>query len=415
MPSLSDRLKSLGVKVGARDLPPPQPRKSPAAQLEETLSGHPYSTHFGETFIVEQRFPIGQTYGQATLQITASLESLASWVGDERITRLPREAFAFIDTETTGLSGGAGTYAFLIGVGRFTQDEFHLSQFFMRDPFEEPAQLAAMEEFLSPCQALVTYNGKAFDIPLLSTRYTSHGWQPPFAGFSHIDLLHLSRRLWRDRLPSRTLGNIEASILGTLRSEADVPGWMIPQLYFDFLRSGDAQPLSGVFYHNAMDVISLAALLNHSANLLSDPLMFASEHGIDLLSLARLFEDLGDLSMATRLYMHGLEHADVIENRIPGEVYLRAIERLAAIHKRNHHLTEAVSLWEQAARFEHIQAHVELAKFYEHTQRDYAQALYWTQIAISLLDSDHLTDYDHRILFPELQHRQERLLHKLSR
>lgn len=415
MPSLSDRLKSLGVKIGARDLPPPKSHKSSASLLEEALSGHPYPTLLGETFVVEQHYPVGQGYGQTALHLTASLNPLANWVGDERISRLPPEAFAFIDTETTGLSGGTGTYAFLIGVGRFTGEDFHLAQFFMRDPDEEPAQLAALEEFLAPCQALVTYNGKAFDIPLLTTRYTTHGWRPPFDTFAHIDLLHLSRRLWRDRLPSRTLGNIEAFILGAQRAEADVPGWMIPQLYFDYLRSGDPQPLSGVFYHNAMDVVSLAALLNHSASLLSDPITQASQHAIDLLSLARLYEDLGDLNMAIRLYLHGLEHLDAREDRLPREIYLRAIERLALIYKKSQHFSEAVSLWQEAARYGHISSCTELAKYYEHTQRDCQQALFWTETAIMMLESHQFNEYQRRTMLSELQHRRERLQHKLDR
>jgi uncharacterized protein len=413
VPSLSDRLKALGVKVGASDLPTPPPRKE-SASLEEALSGHIYHTTLGDTFVVEQRYPIGQSYGQSAIHITAPLDALAVWAGDERISRLPAQAFAFIDTETTGLSGGTGTYAFLIGAGRFTQDEFKLVQFFMRDPTEEPAQLIALEEFLAPCSALVSYNGKAFDIPLLAARYTYHGWQMPFSSYYHIDLLHLSRRLWRDRLASRTLGNIEAHILGALRSEEDVPGWMIPQMYFDYLRSGDPRPLTNVFYHNATDVVSLAALLNHSANLLSDPLVHASQHAVDLLSLARLYEDLGDLDNATRLYMHGLEHLDAREDRIPRGIYLRAIERLALIHKRNDHLKDAVSLWVQAAQHEHIESHIELAKFYEHIQRDYAQAMYWTETAISLLQNRPLSDYDRRVYIPELKHRLVRLQHKLD-
>ncbi len=274
MSSLSERLKSLGVKVGAQDLPAPQPRQSPphVHVLEQILSGHPLETHQGETFVVDEYYAADYQLGNSGIQLTAPLNRIAEWAGEHRISEFPPQSFAFIDTETTGLSGGTGTYAFLIGAGRFEGDAFHLAQFFIRDPSEEPAHLAALEEFLAPCDALVTFNGKAFDIPLLNTRYIAQGWRPPFKESAHVDLLHLARRLWRDRLPSRTLGNLEVQILGATRTDEDVPGWMIPSLYFDFLRSGEAQPLKSVFYHNAVDVVSMAALFNHMAGLLADPL-----------------------------------------------------------------------------------------------------------------------------------------------
>jgi uncharacterized protein YprB with RNaseH-like and TPR domain len=407
MPSLSDKLKSLGVKVGAHDLEPPRQRNP--YTVEAVLDGHPYNTQIGETFVVEALYPPEYLHGHSGLLINAPLNILAAWAGDPRISGLPPQSFAFIDTETTGLSGGTGTYAFLIGAGRFDGDEFHLAQFFMRDPIEEPAQLAALEEFLAPCNALVSYNGKAFDIPLLTTRFVAHGWRTPFNDIAHVDLLHLARRLWRDRLPSRTLGNIEAHILGTTRTGDDIPGWMIPQMYFDYLRSGDARPLKSVFYHNAMDVLSLAALLNHTSKILSDPLNEIVEHGIDIIALAKLFEDLNDLDSATRLYVHALDHIDAKEDRIPKELLLQAIQRLAMIHKRQENFENAIRLWEEAAGHGHIEAYIELAKYYEHRTREYPGAIFWTQAAIDLVNSKGFTAYERQHWLPELNHRLERL------
>jgi uncharacterized protein YprB with RNaseH-like and TPR domain len=413
VPSLSEKLKSLGVKVGAADLPK-APNRVEHTSLEKMISGRAQATHAGETYVVEQVYSQHLPHGQTALQISAPLDTMADWTGDQRIRSLPPQSFAFLDTETTGLSGGTGTYAFLIGVGRFIGSEFHLVQFFMRDPAEEPAQLLALEEFLAPCQALVTYNGKAFDIPLLVSRYTSHGWSIPFRDYAHIDLLHLSRRLWRDRLPSRTLGYIEAHILGAQRSQEDVPGWMIPQLYFDYLRSGDAEPLRGVFYHNAMDVVSLAALLEHSAALLSDPLRDNSAHVIDLLAIARLYEHLGRIDSATQLYIHGLENPDILEVDTPDEIVLKAIDRLAKIYKRQGELLSALPLWESAAGHGHIESHIEIAKLYEHHLKDYEQALKWTESAIIHVNSPSLNTYQRRHWLAELQHRKQRLLRKLS-
>jgi uncharacterized protein YprB with RNaseH-like and TPR domain len=410
MPTLSEKLKSLGVKIGAehlsKTLPPAE--RNPYA-IEFIVPGDMYSTPLGEIYCVDNRYPPEYLHGQLGLVTEARLQVIAAWAGDARIAEFSPQDFAFIDTETTGLSGGTGTYAFLIGAGRLEGDTFHLAQFFLRDPLEEPAQLAALEHFLAPCQALVSFNGKSFDLPLLATRFITHGWRHPFSDLPHIDLLHLARRLWRDRVPSRTLGSLEVNILKTSRSQEDVPGWMIPSLYFDYLRSGDARPLQGVFYHNALDVVSLAALLNHVATLLSDPLHASLEHGVDLIALARLYEDLGDLDTATRLYLHGLEHD------LPKETLLEAIQRLAAIHKTQENLPAAIDLWKKAARYQHIQAHVELAKFYEHRTRDLDEAIFWTQSAIQIVQSSNLSAWVYRQWLPDLTHRLERLQQKQAR
>ena len=410
MPSLSEKLKSLGVQVGTQNISQPLP--SNPHTIEKILSGHSLETHFGDTFVIEETYPADYQNGQDGLFNKAPFDIMAQWVRDEHMLDYPRESFVYLDTETTGLSGGSGTYAFLIGVGRFEGENFHLAQFFMRDPIEEPAQLSALEEFLAPCNALITYNGKSFDIPLLNSRFIYHGWRTPFNDLTHIDLLHLSRRLWRERLPSRTLGNIEVQILGTQRTEQDVPGWMIPQMYFDYLRNGDARPLKKVFYHNAMDILSLAALFHHSARLLSDPTNGIVEHGVDFISLARLFEDLGDLEKATNLYLLGINHEDIRNHSIPEEVLLRAILRLALIYKRQGKFKPAIELWKKATVFKDINAHVELAKYYEHKSREYDEAISWTETAINSVNAVGTTRYEQRQWIPELEHRLERLVRR---
>lgn len=420
MSELSDKLKSLGVKVGAKEIKPPaKPEEAPGA-LDAILGGETRQTPLGETYIVEARYPYGQAHGRARLSLQAPRRVLAEWAREPRLADLAPEDFVFLDTETTGLSGGSGTYAFLVGVARFEDGGLHLAQFFMQDPGVEPGLLAALEEFLAPCQALVTFNGKAFDAPLLLTRYRSHGWQPPLQGLAHVDLLHLARRLWRDRLPSRTLGMLEAHILGAGRSEEDIPGWMIPELYFTYLQTGDATPLKSVFYHNAMDVISLAAMMEHMAGVLEDPEGLGSEHGVDAIALAKLYEDLGNKPAAARLYAHGLGHADARTAQMPRAAMLRGLHHLAAIHKRQRNWPEAIELWQQAAQNQDLEAHVELAKYYEHVLRDYPAANRWTQAAITLVveglalapDGRPLGLFERRQRLTELGHRLERLEHK---
>jgi uncharacterized protein YprB with RNaseH-like and TPR domain len=409
MSSLADKLKSLGVQLGARDLPPPR-RLSQAYAIEEVVSGRFQPTPEGALFVAETLYDPTYRHGQVGLWAEASLQTIAAWARESTLAESHLEKFAFLDTETSGLAGGTGTYPFLVGVGRFDGQLFRLIQFFMRDPGEEQAQLAALTDFIQPCQALVTFNGKSFDVPLLNTRYTLNDRQSPLPDLAHLDLLPLARRLWRDRLPSRRLGDLEIQILKAERTQEDIPGWLIPSIYFDYLRSGDARPLKGVFYHNAMDVLAMAALLNRISQMLAEPLGAAVEHALDLIAIGKLHETLGQFETAARLFEHGMSRDD-----LPEEHYWTAQRRLSFLQKRNNNLTAAVEVWQLAADGRQIYAHVELAKYYEHKQRDYQEAIRWTQSAIDLLDASHASQYERRQWIGDLKHRLARLQRKLAR
>jgi uncharacterized protein YprB with RNaseH-like and TPR domain len=406
MASLSDKLKSLGVKVGAHDLPPPKPRNPYA--VENILPGRFIQTPGGDAYVIEEIYPPEYVHGHTRLHLESPLNVVADWAGHPEISRCPPERFAYLDIETTGLSGGTGTYAFLIGVGRFEGAGFRLVQFFMRDPAEEPAQLLALEEFLAPCETLVTFNGKSFDVPILNTRYITQGWRSPLADISQVDLLHISRRLWRERLPSRTLGNIETFILGARRTQEDVPGWMIPDIFFTYLRDGDARPLKGIFYHNAQDVLALAALLNHIARLVEDPLEAPGVLDVELMGAARLFEDLGRQEDACRIYQRCLEYD------LPDHLLGETVQRLSYLLKRRGEYDLAIRLWQQAAERQHIYAHVELAKYYEHTARDFEEAARWTRLALESAAAPGIPAITRQEWLRELEHRLERLLRKLA-
>ncbi len=401
MASLTDKLKSLGVKV-ATDIPAPKPKEH--FDIDSVVSGVTLPTSFGETFLYEERFASDYRHGHTPIRMEASLEVLSAWAADVRLRELPIESFAFLDTETSGLAGGTGTYAFLVGAARFAESgEFILQQFFMRDPSEEPALLEGLAQFLAPAQALVTFNGKAFDAPLLATRYRLHNIPIPFKDFAHLDLLPLARRLWRDRLESRALKYLEENILQAPRTIQEVPGYEIPYIYFDYLRDGDARPLKGVFYHNAMDVVAMAALLSHTAALLADPFHEAIEHGLDVLALARLYEDLGQWDTAARLFERGLEMS------LSEADFWKAVGRLSVLQKRRGDFGEAIRLWEKAASEGHIYAYVELAKYYEHRQRDVKSALKWTESALKEVEHAEMPVYIRRHWQEELKHRRARL------
>ena len=401
--SLSDKLKSLGIKT-ANTLPTPS--KPESHSIDSVVAGGFSPTPRGDVFIAEQSFPLDHIYGSSPLVSTYPRSHVSQWANDPQISELPLSKFAFLDTETSGLSGGTGTYAFLVGVARFVDDSFVVQQFFMRDPAEEPALLEGLANFLAPCQALVTFNGKAFDAPLLSTRYRLHQIPIPYKDYSHLDLLPLARRLWRDRLESRALKYLEEHVLGLTRSSEEVPGNEIPFLYFDYLRNGDARPLGGVFYHNAMDVIAMAALLAHMNDMLESPFEGKVQHGLDFVALGKLFEDLGHWDESARLFERGLEFG------LDEADFGVAVKRLSILQKKRGDLAEAVRLWEESAKRGHLYAFIELAKHYEHKQRDAKSAMKWTKSALKHVEKADMPAYMRKYWVDEIEHRMERLKRK---
>jgi uncharacterized protein len=405
MASLADKLKTLGVKT-ANTISPPTMGKPASTSIDSILRGDIVTNALGETFIAEQIFDETYLHGKVSSHSHFPLSIISQITKDERINQLPITKFAFLDTETSGVSGGTGTYAFLVGVARFIDGKFVLKQFFMRDPAEEPAMLEALIHFLAPCEGLVTFNGKSFDAPLLVTRYSLHRIPVPFKNYAHIDLLPLARRLWRDRLPSRALKYLEEHVLGFTRSSDEVPGYEIPWLYFDYLRTGDANPLAGVFYHNAMDVVAMAALLGHVSELLDNPYNGRVEHGLDFIALGKLFEDLHHWDEAARLYERGLE-LGLAESDFPV-----AVKRLSILQKRRGDMNQAVRLWQEAASKNHVYAHIELSKYYEHKLRDAKSALEWAHAARNEVEKADLPAYIRKHWLQEIDHRLARLQRK---
>lgn len=281
----------------------------------------------------------------------------------------PRDMI-FLDTETTGLSGGTGTHVFLVGIGRFNGDALHVRQFFMRHPGDERGLLAALASDLGDIGALVTYNGRSFDVPLLETRYRMHG-QTFASPEQHIDLLSPARAIWKHRLPSCSLGTIERMVLGVQR-DMDAPGWMIPQLYFDYLRSRRIETLEPVFEHNRVDIVTLARLT---------ALVQTYEAGIRTPA-----NDIDRLAVALhRLRRHGDDEAITSISElwrlptIPADLRLRALRDLSVALKRRRRHAEASEEWLVAQRDPsrplRLFAAEELAKHLEHRERDHARAI----------------------------------------
>jgi uncharacterized protein len=294
----------------------------------------------------------------------------------------------FLDTETTGLSGGTGTHVFLVGIGRFIGEVFHVRQFFMRHPGDERAMLTALRDDLSDVAGIVSYNGRAFDVPLLDTRYTMHGRQLSLPTI-HLDLLSTSRAIWKHRLPSCSLATIERAVLGVERT-LDAPGWMIPQLYFDYLRSRQIELLEPVFEHNRQDILSLARLAAVVHGFESG--LEVPDNAVDRIAVAVL-----------RLRRSGTGVAlDELRQlwpvlTIPSELRLRALRELSTALKRQHRHIEAADEWTRAmadpSRAIRLYAVEELAKFLEHRVRDHVGALEMARRGAdgATLNADELT------------------------
>jgi uncharacterized protein YprB with RNaseH-like and TPR domain len=279
--------------------------------------------------------------------------------------------WAFLDTETTGIAGGSGTHAFLIGIGRITENGFTLRQFFMRDFVEERSQLHAVASHLSDAQVLVTYNGKAFDLPLLETRYRMNRARPPFSRLRHLDLLHGARRLWRLRLDSCRLVELESQVLGYLRN-GDVPGELIPRLYFDYLHGANPEPIEAVFEHNALDIVTLACLTAIVPWAFQDPSQAPLHHAAEWVSLGRWLRQAGKLEDALVLFRRA------VNGNLRDELLFRTLWDIAELEKKlgRHDAALAVYTDLAASRNPHRAAALErLAIHYEHRERNYAMAL----------------------------------------
>lgn len=398
MESLSDKLRSLGVQIGIEK--PIQSVAHKVLGIESVVPGYFFDSAYGQSYVVETEYNISSTSGMLNRE---HFIILSEWAGAPELPSIHDDEIIFLDTETSGLAGGTGSFAFMIGLGYFTDQNFKLVQLFMRDPSEEPGLIAALHHFLGNFKAVVTYNGKSFDIPLLSSRHIINSFTSPFGDACHLDLLPLARRLWRNRLPSRALKDLEIELLNVRRTQDEVPGWMVPELYYNYLRNRDATPLAGVFYHNGMDVVSLAGLFNYTAALLSHPLDHPDIDSLDLIAIARLYDHLGRVDEAIQIYERSLTQG------LPVTFYRETIIRFAMIYRKRNDWRNAVYLWEKGAQNFSISACVELSKYYEHHERDNIKALHWARTARDMHQEGEATSRDNLLA------RIERLMRKICK
>ena len=291
----------------------------------------------------------------------------------------------FLDTETTGLAGGTGTYAFLVGLAWWDGGGLQVEQFFMRDHAEEHSVLTEIARHLRARSVLVTFNGKSFDWPLLETRFRMTRAIPVPAVAAHLDLLHPARQLWRQELGSVRLSDLERHVLGAeslgWSRQSDIDSSRIPEFYFDYLRGGPAEPLAGVFQHNRMDLRGLAALAERIFRMLAEPEAIEpnAQTALGLYAISSILNRRGQSSRARSLYERALAAG------LPETIDLRARHELARLAKRERDFGYAAELWRGIAQSsgQNFEACEQLCIHYERRMGDLAEAARITKNAIA--------------------------------
>jgi uncharacterized protein len=400
MDSITDKLSHIAaLRPRSRPLAPSLETTSSSERLMQLLEGENRVNRLGSHIRVQRRFdePAAGNLEPRALQRIAS--GPMDILGDS-------SQWLFLDTETTGLAGGSGTYAFLVGLAWWEPDGFVVEQYFMRHHGEEPSLLLAVLDRLMQRRILVTFNGKSFDWPLLQTRYqiTRVGSMP--APLAHLDLLHPARRLWRLDLKSVALAQLEKHILQFDRKQ-DIPSETIPQRYFDFLRGGSSDAIAEVFRHNQMDLCGLASLALHMIRVLSDPECNGCKAG-ELFGISRLLQKRGEKRLAGRIYRKALEEG------LPVDAERTAQRELALLAKQERNFELANALWEKLLddTAEGLRAYEQLAIYYEHHAVLPQKAAMISRDAITRLQESF---HSGRLPLNKYQQWHARFQHRLSR
>jgi uncharacterized protein len=393
MSDFQDQLAHLRKRIARIDRKYLAPKLRPAATShqalatpEDWLHGEEVTTAHGVHYETEKLYERQRRHGSIGIVDLEELpRDLLDSISNGQIHGIPPEKWCFLDTETTGLAGGSGTYAFLIGVGRITRQGFRVRQFFMRDFGEEASQLSALTEHLKQFEVLITYNGRTFDQPLLETRFRMVRQRPPFSSLEHLDLLFGTRRLWNLRFDSCRLVDLENQILGVER-QGDLPGEMIPYVYFEYVRTHEIFRLMPVFHHNAIDILTLACLTAIVPRAFH-PEHAGFSHGAEMVGLARWWRQAEQPENALALFRQA------IEKNLSDDLLFRTLWDIAALEKKLGREHAALPVLTDLAASKNpwrAAAFVELAKYYERRERNYALALEMTRSAMELEPSEAL-------------------------
>ena len=343
------------------------PENSPAEEgqasppLDSLVPGYWVEEGTERVYVGEARFPLGHTHGVRALDELRAAAG-APWPGvlfaDRRPFDLSRALF--LDTETTGLGRGPSTLCFMVGTGVVENGYLVVRQYMVPDYGHEPLMLRLIEQQAAQASGLVSFNGRTFDLPLLETRFVMNGYaHSPLKGLAHLDLLPTARRLWGRSQRSCALGALEENLLGILRSDQDIPGYLIPGIYAEFLSTGATEELARVFYHNRYDILSMVTLATEAGDVFANPYGASATVRRDPVALGRIREADDAPDQAQDAYRSGLSARDA---RTRDE----ARRRLAMMLKRAGDLQQAAALWLEALDDGTLSPYVELAKYYEH-------------------------------------------------
>jgi uncharacterized protein YprB with RNaseH-like and TPR domain len=346
--------------------------------IEELVNGRSISTPDGETFQVKEYFPPHFRYGEMTLAEVLDIPTYPAHLlsKDDRLKELDLRRAIFLDTETTGLSGGTGTFVFMIGLGFYEKDQFLIHQFFMRDYTEERASLSVLKDLLESFQFLVTFNGRHYDIPLLETRFILSRLPSKIKEMPNFDLLYPARKIWKGAYENCRLITLESRLLGMERVD-DIPSEWIPYLYFEYLQTGDSSKIHRVFYHNQMDILSMVALAGRIHLIYHDPRVAQPRKGVEHFALGRLFWEHRYPEKAISCFETALKKCD--EN-LSWEV----MKWLSMALKKTGQIGKARSLWEEMVTWPYQKdffPYIELAKYHEHQLKDFEMAMVYVEEA----------------------------------
>jgi len=402
MTTLSDRLRGVigPPKGGPYDSDPPR-RDASAANLADVLDGQWHERNGQRFLVVDRTYVPGYRHGSMVLAdglpptdgVWPRLSLLANRACGDRLV--------FVDLETTGIAGGAGTYAFLVGCGWFSGGTFRIRQFFLSSFTAERALLEAVADFAASAGTVVSYNGKSFDLPLIETRFALHRLPTPFGELPHIDMLHPARRMWRVQNTRRVaetsgrhvhkdvpytcrLSTLERHLCGYER-DGDVAGFEIPARYFRYVHAGDPRPLAAVFEHNRLDLLSLALVTARAAQLLEDG-PAAARTAREALGMGRLYERGSLLVEAKACFARATDMNDGDE-----ELRADALRAYALVARRLRHYDDAAAAWRRVLGLPLCPRPIEreaseaLAVHLEHRRQDLSSA---RDFAMRLLDVD---------------------------
>lgn len=398
---LGDRLRQVVAGTArpiARDLEQEdasvvrRPRKVDGRRVADVLAGQWLDSPDGAIVVVDRYYAADRCHGREPIgAIVESLETggpaldvmAHGWPG--RVPGAYRPRFCFLDLETTGLAGGAGTQAFLVGCATVEDGGLRLRQFLLPGFEHERALLKLVAAWTAAHHTLVTFNGRSFDVPLIETRYALHREAFPLGEMPHLDMLHPARRLWRERPTvagpaldddSCRLSVLERHLAGYHRV-GDVPGFEIPSRYFHFVRSGDASPLEAVLEHNRIDLISLALVTARAVQMIRRG-PAATSHPRECLGLGRLYERAGAPEEAEACYERAASWAGQIGRE--SDVQAEALRRLALTRRRAGRVFDAAVAWHALVTLPACPAVVRreareaLAIHHEHRSRDLERA-----------------------------------------